>query len=307
MVGRSLRRYCPIPMVRELFLSLIAELKILSGLKTEVHKKIQEGRFNIQPESETETQDTRVSIIPGGYGEAAVIRILRKGVEKTKLKDLGFQENYLKTINKELANPNGIILVTGPTSAGKTTTLYALLNKVNTPDKKILTVEDPIEYRLPGILQTQVNAEEGYTFASALRSFLRQNPNIMMVGEIRDKETADIAIRASLTGHLVFSTLHTNTAVESIQRLGNIGVDPKDIASSINMVIAQRLVRRLCQKCRMKYTPSTEEMEFVKNNLPSQFSKQIESIKLYKSKGCNECSVDGYGEGAILNVGTSLY
>ncbi|MEK7627666.1 MAG: ATPase, T2SS/T4P/T4SS family, partial [Patescibacteria group bacterium] len=225
-------------MPKDYFLPMVADLKILSGMKTEIHKKIQEGRFNIQMEGETENRDTRVSIIPGGYGENIDIRLLAKGIEKLKMETLGFTTKDMEIIDKEITKPNGIILVTGPTSAGKTTTLYAMLNSVNKPGVKILTAEDPIEYRLPGIIQTQINEEEGYTFASALRSFLRQNPNIMLIGEIRDKETADIAIRAALTGHLVFSTIHTNSAVESIQRLLNIGITAQDIASSLNIAIA---------------------------------------------------------------------
>ncbi|OWK27489.1 MAG: hypothetical protein US76_04510 [Parcubacteria group bacterium GW2011_GWA2_38_13b] len=290
-------------MPKDYFLPIVADLKILSGMKTEIHKKIQEGRFNIQLEGETENRDTRVSIIPGGYGENIDIRLLAKGIEKLKMETLGFIPKDMETIDREIAKPNGIILVTGPTSAGKTTTLYAMLNSVNKPGVKILTAEDPIEYRLPGIIQTQINEEEGYTFASALRSFLRQNPNIMLIGEIRDKETADIAIRASLTGHLVFSTLHTNSAVESIQRLLNIGITAQDIASSLNIAIAQRLIRRLCPECREEYAPTTEELKYIQENLPQNDQKILKSPKLYKPKGCPKCSPTGFkGQIGIFEI-----
>lgn len=285
---------------KNLFLSLVAQLKILCGLKTEVHKKIQEGRFNIQIEKEAESRDTRVSIIPGGYGESIVIRILQKGVEKLTMESLGLRPEYFKTIEQEITKPNGIILITGPTSAGKTTTLYAILNRVNRPGVKILTVEDPIEYRLPGITQTQVNEEEYYTFSNALRSFLRQNPNIMMIGEIRDQETADIAIRAALTGHLVLSTLHTNNALESIQRLSNIGLETRDIASALNMVIAQRLVRYLCPECKQEYKPTNEELKFVKIALGD---KAPSPITLYKPRGCPNCGPTGFkGQIGIFEI-----
>jgi type IV pilus assembly protein PilB len=290
-------------MPKDYFLPMLADLKILSGMKTEIHKKIQEGRFNIQIEGETENRDTRVSIIPGGYGENIDIRLLEKGIEKLKMETLGFTPKDIETINREIAKPNGIILITGPTSAGKTTTLYAMLNSVNKPGVKILTAEDPIEYRLPGIIQTQINEEEGYTFANALRSFLRQNPNIMLIGEIRDKETADIAIRASLTGHLVFSTIHTNSAVESIQRLLNIGITAQDIASSLNLAIAQRLVRRLCPECREEYTPIAEELKYIQENLPRNNQKFLKSPKLYKPKGCAKCSPTGFkGQIGIFEI-----
>lgn len=290
-------------MPKDYFLPMVADLKILSGMKTEIHKKIQEGRFNIQIEGETENRDTRVSIIPGGYGENVDIRLLEKGIEKLKMETLGFIPKDMEIINKEIAKPNGIILITGPTSAGKTTTLYAMLNSVNKPGVKILTAEDPIEYRLPGIIQTQINEEEGYTFVSALRSFLRQNPNIMLIGEIRDKETADIAIRASLTGHLVFSTLHTNSAVESIQRLLNIGITAQDIASSLNIAVAQRLVRRLCAECREEYAPTTEELKYMRENLPPNNQETLKSPKLYKPKGCAKCSPTGFkGQIGIFEI-----
>lgn len=278
-----------------LFLSVLSEIKELSGLKPGVHKKVQEGRFKIK--SGAKTLDTRVSIIPGGYGETAVIRLLRPDIQKVPLEELGIRPFYKKRFARELAKPNGIIFATGPTSSGKTTTLYAVMSKLNKPGVKIITIEDPIEYSLKGIIQTQINEEEGYTFAQALKSVLRQNPNIIMIGEVRDPETAQTAIRASLTGHLVLSTLHTNDAPSSFQRLINLGVDPKDIASSCNMIIAQRLVRKLCPACRKKKELTPKQVEKIKSDLegiPGSLKPDFNHLILYQAQGCEKCGPSGY-------------
>jgi type IV pilus assembly protein PilB len=293
-----LQNMADIPM--NIFPSLIGEIKILSGLKTEIRNQIQEGRFNVK--FQDKTQDIRVSIIPGGYGETSVLRILSSGIASLTLEDLGIDDKNLSLLKEEIKKPNGILLSTGPTGSGKTTTMYSVLNILNQPNVKIITIEDPIEYTLKGIIQTQVDESKGYTFASALKSLLRQNPNIILIGETRDEETAQAAIQASLTGHLVLSTLHTNDAVGTIARLRNMKISTSDIASSINAVIAQRLVRKVCPKCSV-YQKLTAEQEGVVErelkNLPEDLKLKIfkDIEKPYKAptaKGCDYCNFTGY-------------
>lgn len=286
-IDEMLQDYAVLP--KGIYPNLVAEIKLFSGLKLNVHEKTQDGRFSIFL-SDT-TIDTRVSVIPGGYGETVVIRLLKAGIESLKLNDLGIRKELLIKIEQELKKPNGLVLATGPTGSGKTTTLYAMLNKLNQPGVKIITIEDPIEYKLAGILQTQVNQEKGYSFAQALRALLRQNPNIVMVGEIRDEETAATALQASLTGHLLLSTLHTNDASSAFSRLEGLGIKRDDIAASANVIIAQRLVRKLCQKCRVKYAPTAEAKNLIKKELSSKTPKKI---NLYKAKGCKICNNSGY-------------
>jgi type IV pilus assembly protein PilB len=277
---------------------LLSQIKISTGAKSTDLETVQEGRFTIYEQGKS--MDARVSIIKGGYGETVVIRILSLAIKSLKIKELGVRKEILKTVNQEISKPNGIVLVTGPTGSGKTTTLYAFLNQLNKPETKIITVEDPIEYRLKGVLQTQVDRKKNYTFANALPVLLRQNPNIIMLGEIRDKETAKIAIESSLTGHLVVSTLHTNNAVGAITRLKNMNVEPGDIASSANLIIAQRLVRKLCPYCREKYEPDKMTLKKINNVLKSISKKssiKIPKVKyLYQSKGCEKCHQIGYQE-----------
>ncbi|MDP1629481.1 MAG: GspE/PulE family protein, partial [bacterium] len=277
-------------------LPLIGEIKILGGMKTKVHAGVQEGRFNI--DFAGRNMDTRLSIIVGGYGETAVIRILGISgeVAELELSRMGIRPEIYPLLEMEIRKPTGIILNTGPTGSGKTTTLYAILTKLNVRGMKIMTIEDPIEYRLAGILQTQVNEAENYTFAKALRSFLRQNPNIIMLGEIRDEETAKTAIQAALTGHLVLSTLHTNDAAGAVQRLTNLGINSGDIASAFNAFLAQRLVRKLCQKCKEAYRPDENILKLIEAqlaNIPASIKKP-DFKKFYKPIGCAECNNLGY-------------
>jgi type II secretory ATPase GspE/PulE/Tfp pilus assembly ATPase PilB-like protein len=296
----------------ELYPTLISEIKILAGLKTDIHDKIQEGRFAIMMPDEI--RDVRVSVIPGGYGETAVLRILMPEGKTLGLADLGILPEFLELIEQELGKPNGIILVSGPTGSGKTTTLYALTQKLNSPAVKIITIEDPIEYRLEGILQTQIDTEQGYTFAAALRSILRQNPNIILVGEIRDAETATLAFQASLTGHLVLSTIHANDAVSVINRLQTLGADVSDIAAGLHTVISQRLTRKLCENCKQERIATPEEAAKIRNTLKSipqrwknKFSgllpAQGKKITVPKAVGCEKCGFTGYrGQIGIFEI-----
>jgi type IV pilus assembly protein PilB len=280
----------------------LGTIKILSGVRTEVREGVIDSRFAIKFSDEIKDApekniDIRVSIILGGYGETVVLRLLRKSSIEFSLTKLGIREQNLEKIKQEISKPNGVILNTGPTGSGKTTTLYAILSLLNKPEVKIITVEDPIEYQLEGILQTPVNEKDGYTFPTALRSLLRQNPDIMMVGEIRDNETAQVAVQAALTGHLVLSTIHTNNAAGAVQRLLNMEVEPADIASAVNCFIAQRLVRTLCS-CKEKVQPSAEEKAKIEKALqnisPAAGIKLPEIKEIYKPKGCPKCNGLGY-------------
>jgi len=280
----------------------LGEIKILSGVKTEVRQGVVDSRFSIKFDEkikdvrEPET-DVRVSIILGGYGETVVLRLLFKTSLEYDLTKLGIRQQNLDKIMQEISKPNGVILNTGPTGSGKTTTLYSILAHLNKPEVKIITVEDPIEYQLEGILQTSVNEKDGYTFATALRQLLRQNPDVMMIGEIRDDETAKIAVQAALTGHLVLSTLHTNNAAGAVARMINMGVATQDIATAVNAFIAQRLVRRLCD-CKKKIKPTAEEKAEIEKVLKSISPKSGVTIPkvgdIYKPKGCVKCNHIGY-------------
>ena len=282
--------------------AFLGEIKILSGVKTEVRQGVIDSRFTIKFDEEirdvreSET-DVRVSIILGGYGETVVLRLLFKTTLEYDLKKLGIREQNLDKIMKEISKPNGVILNTGPTGSGKTTTLYSILQHLNKPEVKIITVEDPIEYQMEGILQTPVNDKEGYTFATALRQLLRQNPDIMMIGEIRDDETAKVAVQAALTGHLVLSTIHTNNAVGAVARLSNMGVANQDIATACDAFIAQRLVRRLCD-CKKKTKPTDEEknkIEKVLKTISPKAGVEIPKVgNIYKPGGCEKCNHIGY-------------
>jgi type IV pilus assembly protein PilB len=286
------------------YLPVLSQIKNLSGFKSSSHKAVRDSRFGINLEKsfsniKNNQLDVRVSIISGGYGETVVLRLLHKSARSLEMEKIGLREQTVKNLLTEIKKPNGIILNTGPTGSGKTTTLYSLLNRLNKPQVKIITVEDPIEYRMEGILQTQVNTEEGYDFSTALRALLRQNPDILMIGEIRDEETAKIAIQAALTGHLVLSTLHTNNAVASIQRLINMNVDPSDIASAINALMAQRLVRKLCPYCKKPIKPKEETKDKIMkvlNSIPKKSGivppQKIDRI--FKPSGCEKCKNTGY-------------
>ena len=282
------------PLIYSLVLNRI---KLLSGLKLNIHEKAQDGRFSIF--SGDASVEIRTSVLPGAYGENIVMRILDPAVIKIDLEDLGIREDNLEIINQELQKPTGIILTTGPTGSGKTTTLYAFIKKILTPDIKIITIEDPVEYHIEGISQTQVEPDKDYTFENGLRSIVRQDPDVILVGEIRDYETAEIAMHAALTGHLVFSTLHTNDAVGTIPRLIDLGIRPPIIAPAINLLMAQRLLRRVCQKCAKKRLLTKEELQNFKkilNNLPPRvkLEKELnEKTQILEPRGCKDCH-NGY-------------
>jgi len=266
--------------------SIITRLKIQSNMSISEHRIPQDGR--IQSQVGAKLIDLRVSCLPTYHGESIVMRILDKEGLKLGLPELGFFTDDQQTFERVIGLPDGILLVTGPTGSGKTTTLYSCLHFINRPDRKIITVEDPVEYILAGINQVQVNETVGLTFAMALRSILRQAPNVVMIGEIRDLETATIAINASLTGHLVFSTLHTNDAPSAVTRLMDIGVKPFLVASSTRCLMAQRLVRKVCKKCAQPYQPTEAEMRAL-----SLTADQLQGASLSKGRGCNDCSNTG--------------
>lgn len=276
---------------RELHDALISRIKILSGMKIDEKRIPQDGRFNFR--SQAEEVDLRVSTLPTAWGEKVVMRLLKKTGGIPELTELGLRGRALKVLQDNILRPHGIILITGPTGSGKTTTLYSIISKLNTVKVNIMTLEDPIEYKIPGVNQVQINPAAGLTFASGLRSFLRQDPNIILVGEIRDQETADLAIQASLTGHLVFSTLHTNSAAGALPRLLDMGAEPFLLASTITAIVAQRVVRKIHDECKKEYTPDPKVYEEIQNVLGSLF-KPKEPFRLYRGEGDKECSNTGY-------------
>lgn len=279
-----------------------SRIKLISGLKITTSAVAQDGRFSIYLDQNE--INLRVSIMPGAYGESIVLRILNPKSIRVKLEDMGIEPNLYGIFMEEIKKPNGLILLTGPTGSGKTTTLYSFLQKIYSEEIKIITIEDPIEYHLPGISQTQTDNEKGYTFLEGLRSALRQDPDVIMVGEIRDNETAKTAVESALTGHLVFSTLHTNNAAGVIPRLIDLDVNPKILVSALSLSIAQRLVRKLCNSCKKEKVITEEEMKIIKNI--SNFSKgngkdfinygiDINATKkIYEAVGCGECNKTGY-------------
>lgn len=264
---------------------LVSRVKVMARLDIAKKRIPQDGRFSLNLGQRA--VDVRVSTLPSQYGERLVMRLLEKTSSLMNLSDLGMEDSELEAFTKSLKRPNGIILVTGPTGSGKTTTLYASLTQLNDGSRNILTVEDPVEYALDGIGQTQVNNQVGMSFAAGLRAILRQDPDVVMVGEIRDPETADIAVQASLTGHLVLSTVHTNSAVAAITRLRDMGIEPFLLASTVTSIVAQRLVRRLCPSCKVAYEPSAREFQDLG-------IKPAKDIRFYKSVGCHECHHIGY-------------
>jgi type IV pilus assembly protein PilB len=273
---------------------LLSRIKLLSGLKLNVKKDSQDGRFSVK--IGPDTIEIRTSILPGAYDESIVMRLLNPKAISVPLEELGIPKKLLKVLLKEIQKPNGMLLTTGPTGSGKTTTLYAFLKKVHSPGVKIITIEDPIEYHLPGIVQTQVN-DKGYTFLEGLRSALRQDPDIIMIGEIRDGETASIAINSSLTGHLVFSTLHTNSAAGAFPRLIDLGINTKILGSAINIALAQRLLRRLCPDCK-KEVPFEGELktkiETILNSIVDKTEIPALPKPIYTANGCEKCNGTGY-------------
>ncbi len=260
---------------------VVSRIKVLSSLDIAESRIPQDGRYEM--ELDEKKIDLRVSTFPSAYGEKVVLRILDKSAMLLKLPDIGFAQENLSKFLKIIHKPHGIILVTGPTGSGKTTTLYSALSEINSKEMNVVTVEDPIEYELPGVTQSQINVKAGLTFASALRSILRQDPDVILIGEVRDLETATIAIQSALTGHLVFSTLHTNDAPGALTRLVDMGVEPFLISSSVEAVLAQRLVRMVCEKCKEKIA------------VPESLRKDFPDIKfLYKGKGCKACKNTGF-------------
>jgi general secretion pathway protein E len=267
--------------------ALISRIKIMSNLDIGEKRLPQDGRIRLLLGGRD--IDIRVSVIPTSHGERAVLRLLDRKQGLLGLWEVGFGREDEKKLEEYLQRPDGIILVTGPTGSGKTTTLYAALNRIHTEEKNIITVEDPIEYQLKGIGQVHVNPKIGLTFASGLRSILRQDPDVIMVGEIRDLETAEIAMQASLTGHLVLSTLHTNDAPSALVRLIDMGIEPFLVASSLSVVLAQRLVRTICPHCREAYDPSEVERSYC-----ASFTSHAAPLRLYRGKGCEKCKGKGY-------------
>lgn len=283
----------------ELYRRISTRIKLLSGLKLNIQKDTQDGRFSIR--FKNDDVEIRTSVLPGQHGESIVLRILDPKSISVPLEDLGINPHLLAILKKEIEKPTGMILTTGPTGAGKTTTLYAFLRKVLDPDIKIITIEDPIEYHIKDIVQTQTDPDTNYTFLSGLRAALRQDPDIIMVGEIRDGETAKIAINAALTGHLVLSSLHTNNAAGTIPRLIDLGVNPKVLAAALNVAMAQRLVRKLCSQCKIQEPITEYELGRIKTSIERINIKQPEQpvslpTHLWKASesGCEKCNASGY-------------
>ncbi|HSV94348.1 MAG TPA: GspE/PulE family protein, partial [Spirochaetia bacterium] len=295
--------------------SLISRIKILSGMKIDEKRIPQDGRFNFQ--SEWGEVDLRISSLPTVNGEKIVMRLLKKTDKVPTLSELGLRGKALTTLEEAIRIPHGIILATGPTGSGKTTTLYSILTMVNSPKVNIVALEDPVEYQIGGVNQVQINPQAGLTFASGLRSFLRQDPNVIMVGEIRDEETAQLAVQASLTGHLVFSTVHTNSAAGALPRLLDMGAEPFLLSSSMTAVIGQRVLRTVCDKCKTAYVPEANVIEdiqqvlgklldgWIKSNPAKAEEAQKNSVPfmLYKGTGCDKCGGSGYyGRMGIFEV-----
>jgi type IV pilus assembly protein PilB len=285
----------------ETYRLLNSRLKLLSGMKL-TSKTAQDGRFAIMIGGEEIS--IRSSMIPGAYGESIVMRILDPKSIQVNLEDMGIEPYLFKIIMEEIAKPNGMILVTGPTGSGKTTTLYAFLRKIYSSEIKIITIEDPIEYHLTGVTQTQTDSKKGYTFLEGLRSALRQDPDVVMVGEIRDSETAKIAVESALTGHLVFSTLHTNNAAGVIPRLIDLDVNAKILVSALSLSIAQRLVRKLCNDCKKEKALSEEEAKIIKDIIDGAIAEGKDVLKygidpnapmkMFTAVGCEKCNMTGY-------------
>lgn len=273
----------------------ISRLKLLAGLKLNLQSEAQDGRFSIRVSNLD--IEIRVSVIPSAYGEGVVMRLLNPESITVSLEDLGMSPLLYAVIEKEIRRPHGMILNTGPTGSGKTTTLYAFLKKIFSPGIKMMTIEDPIEYHLAGVSQTQVDDTKNYTFLEGLRSAMRQDPDVIMVGEIRDAETAKVAINAALTGHMVFSTLHTNTAAGAIPRLIDLGVTPKIIGSSVTVVIAQRLARKLCNACKRETVPNEYEQSILRElakSIEQKNGTKLQTQKIWRADGCKLCNNTGY-------------
>jgi len=285
---------------RKVHEAVISRIKILSGMKIDEKRIPQDGRFNFKVDKQE--VDLRVSALPTVFGEKIVMRLLKKSGGVPDLPELGLRGRALKNLEDSILRPHGIIILCGPTGSGKTTTLYSLLSRINTSKVNIITLEDPVEYQIAGVNQVQINPAAGLTFASGMRSFLRQDPNIIMVGEIRDSETAELAVQAALTGHLVFSTLHTNDAAGAIPRLLDLGAEPFLLASAMTCIVAQRVLRKICPSCKEEYIPPAEVAEDIKKVLGALYQGK-EKMKLYRGKKCPECNNTGYlGRVGIFEV-----
>ena len=304
----------------DIYQSILSRIKLLSAIKLDVANRPQDGRFSIiisdlttqgfssnLLQKEEPSIEIRTSSLPTEYGESIVLRVLNPK-SLIKLADLGLRKDLLKIIEKQLKKPSGMIIVTGPTGSGKTTTLYAFLKKIKSPEIKIITIEDPIEYHLKEISQTQVNPKKGYDFPSGLQSLMRQDPDVILVGEIRDIETAKIAIQAALTGHLVFTTLHANDAAGTVARLTSLGAQTSNIGPAINMAIAQRLIRNVCKKCAEFIPLSEKDLKTIKNTLKglpknAEIPKLVKNFKIPIAKGCKYCNMSGFiGQIGIFEV-----
>ncbi|MDX1682963.1 MAG: GspE/PulE family protein, partial [Phycisphaeraceae bacterium] len=279
--------YEMVPPPKHLAIAITSRIKVMAGLDIAEHRVPQDGRIELTVGGEP--VDLRVAVLPTMFGESVVMRILDRSNVSLDLEKVGLRPDDLDTFRQLIGKPNGIVIVTGPTGSGKTTTLYAALNELNEPEEKILTAEDPVEYDIDGLVQVAINSEVGMTFAAALRSFLRQDPDIILVGETRDYETAKIAVEASLTGHLVFTTLHTNDAPSSIARLLDLGLEPFLLTATVEGICAQRLVRTICSSCKESYTPTEEQL------MELQLTPEdLQGRKLYRGKGCDYCNGSGY-------------
>lgn len=283
---------------REIYHNLLTRIKLLSKIKLNVTEKPQDGRFTVVIENSS--IEIRTSSLPSQYGESIVLRVLNPK-NLMALEELGLRKDLYKTLEQQIKKPNGMIVVAGPTGSGKTTTLYAFLVKIQNPEIKIITIEDPIEYHIKGVSQTQVAPDKGYNFSEGLMSIVRQDPDVILVGEIRDSETAKIALQAALTGHLVLSTIHTNDAAGTIPRLVDLGAEPSSIAPALKMVVGERLIRKVCKKCSSTAKPSIGELSEIKKglkNIPAEIGlpKDLDNIKIPKvsEKGCKECNFTGY-------------
>ena len=277
---------------RRLGRSVLTRLKVLAKLDIAERRKPQDGRITLSPRTAGRELDIRVAVLPTVEGESSVMRLLDKSKRPPSLEEIGFSDRMRATIEQLIERPTGALLVTGPTGSGKSTTLYAALNALNRPDVNIITVEDPVEYRLPGVGQVQINHKAGLSFALALRTILRSDPDVIMVGEIRDSETAKMAVESALTGHFVLSTLHTNDAPSVLSRLNEMGVEPFLTGSAITAVLAQRLVRRLCQHCSQVYVPTDGELATIR--LPDDRLETIRGESMYRKQGCSRCNDTGY-------------
>ena len=276
-----------VPPPKHLSFAITTRIKVMANLDIAERRMPQDGRIELSVSGHP--VDLRVSVLPTLFGESVVMRVLDRGVVSLDLDKLGMDEGILRRFREVMVRPNGIILVTGPTGSGKTTTLYSALSELNEPDDKIITTEDPIEYDIEGIVQVPIDADLGVTFASALRAILRQDPDRILVGEIRDVETAEIAIQAALTGHMVFSTLHTNDSPATVTRLRDMGVQPFLITATVEAILAQRLVRRICANCKEEYVPDAETLADLELT-----SDQVAGKTFYRGKGCDKCSGTGY-------------